>query len=196
VSAIDPRPLRADAQRNRDRLLEVAAQAFSQEGPEVTLDAIAKKAGVGIGTLYRHFATREALVDAAYRNELARLCDAADDLLQDTDPDKAMRIWMDRFVDYMTTKRGMADALRALIASGGDPFGQSRVRLTEAITKLLQAGAAAGLIRSDIEPGDVLTSLSGVSLAAGEPEQRDLARRLLDLLMDGLRYNAATPEPR
>ena len=196
MSAIDPRPLRADAQRNRDRLLEVAAQAFSQEGPEVTLDAIAKKAGVGIGTLYRHFATREALVDAAYRNELARLCDAADDLLQDMDPDKAMRIWMDRFVDYMTTKRGMADALRALIASGGDPFGQSRVRLTEAITKLLQAGAAAGLIRSDVEPGDVLTSLSGVSLAAGEPEQRDLARRLLDLLMDGLRYNAAAPEPR
>jgi ABC-type Fe3+ transport system substrate-binding protein len=106
-------------------------------------------------------------------------------------PDDATRAWMDRFVDYMTTKRGMADALRAVIASGGSPFAQSRNRLTAAITALLQAGAAAGTIRPDIEPGDVLASLSGVSLAAGEPPQRDQARRLLDLLMDGLRYRAA-----
>jgi AcrR family transcriptional regulator len=180
--------LRVDAQRNRDRLLEAAVQAFSQEGPDVTLDAIAKDAGVGIGTLYRHFPTREALVEAAYRNELARLCDAVPDLLQTMPPDQAMRTWMDRFVDYMTTKRGMADALRALIASGGNPYAQSRDRLTAAITTLLQAGAAAGTVRSDIEPGDVLVSLSGVSLAAGEPAQREQARRLLDLLMDGLRY--------
>jgi AcrR family transcriptional regulator len=180
--------LRVDAQRNRDRLLEAAVRAFSREGPDVTLDAIAKDAGVGIGTLYRHFPTREALVEAAYRNELARLCDAVPDLLQTMPPDQAMRTWMDRFVDYMTTKRGMADALRALIASGGNPYAQSRDRLTAAITTLLQAGAAAGTVRSDIEPGDVLVSLSGVSLAAGEPAQREQARRLLDLLMDGLRY--------
>lgn len=182
------RPLRVDAQRNRDRLLDAAVRAFSQEGPDVTLDAIAKDAAVGIGTLYRHFPTREALVEAAYRNELARLCDAVPDLLQTMPPDEAMRTWMDRFVDYMTTKRGMADALRALIASGGNPYAQSRDRLTAAITTLLQAGAAAGTVRSDIEPGDVLVSLSGVSLAAGEPAQREQARRLLDLLMDGLRY--------
>ena len=182
------RPLRADAQRNRERLLAVVVRAFSQEGPDVTLESIARDAGVGIGTLYRHFPTREALVEAAYRNELGRLCDAAADLLRAAPPDEATRTWMDRFIDYMTTKRGMADALRAVIASGGDPFAQTRGRLLGAITALLGAGAAAGTIRGDVEPGDVLASLSGVSLAAGEPAQRDQARRMLDLLMDGLRY--------
>jgi AcrR family transcriptional regulator len=181
------RPLRADARRNRDRLLEVAVRAFSQDGPDVTLDAIAKEAGVGIGTLYRHFPTREALIDAAYRNELARLCDSADDLLREMPPDKALRAWMDRFIDYMGTKRGMGDALRALIASGGDPFSESRGRLTDAITTLLRAGAAAGTVRPDVEPDDVLISLSGVSLATTDPDRRDQAGRLLDLLMDGLR---------
>jgi AcrR family transcriptional regulator len=193
VSATGHRPLRADAQRNRDRLLAVAVRAFSQDGPEVTLDAIAKEAGVGIGTLYRHFPTRETLVEAAYRNELTKLCDAAPDLLQSLPPDEATRTWMDHFVDYMTTKRGMADALRAVIASGGNPFAHSRDQLVATIRTLLQAGAATGLLRSDIEPDDVLMSLSGVSLAAGLPAQRDQARRLLDLLMDGLRYRATTP---
>lgn len=186
----DARPLRADAQRNRALLLDAAVRAFSGGGPEVTLEAIAKDAGVGIGTLYRHFPTREALVEEAYRNELARLCDAAADLLRTMPPDEATRAWMDRFVDYMTTKRGMAEALRALIASGRNPYAHSRDRMIAAITDLLGAGAAAGTVRADIDPGDVLASLSGVSLAAGEPAQRDLARRLLDLLMDGLRYRA------
>ena len=192
MPATGARPLRADAQRNHDRLLDTAVRAFSRDGPDVTLEAIAKEAGVGIGTLYRRFPTREALVEAAYRNELARLCDAVADLLQSMPPDEATRAWMDRFVDYMTTKRGMADALRAVIASGGDPYAQSRDRLTVAITTLLHAGAAAGTLRPDIEPGDVLVSLSGVSLAAGEAAQRDQAGRLLDLLMDGLRYRATS----
>ena len=182
------KPLRADAQRNRDRLLAVAVRAFSKDGPDVTLESIARDAGVGIGTLYRHFPTREALVEAVYRKDLAQLCDAAADLLRAAPPDQATRAWMDRFIDYMITKRGMADALRALIASGGDPFVQSRGRLLGAITMLLAAGVAVGTIRGDVEPGDVLASLSGVSLAAGEPARRDQARRMLDLLMDGLRY--------
>jgi AcrR family transcriptional regulator len=185
------RTLRADARRNRDRLLSVAVRAFSQDGPDVTLDAIAKDAGVGIGTLYRHFPTREALIEAAYRSELARLCDAVPDLLRDMPPDEATRAWMDRYIEYMTTKRGMAGALRAVIASGGTPYAQSRDRLITAITSLLQAGAASGTLRADIEPADVLASLSGISLAAGEPAQRAQARRLLDLLMDGLRYRGA-----
>jgi AcrR family transcriptional regulator len=185
------KPLRADAQRNRTRLLEAAVRAFSQDGPDVTLDAIAKDACVGIGTLYRHFPTRESLVEAAYRNELDRLCDAATELGQELAPEAAMRAWMDRFVDYMTTKRGMSDALRCVIASGGNPFSHSRDRMTAAITTLLQAGVAAGTIRPDIEPADVLASLSGVTLAAGDPAQRGQARRLLDLLMDGLRYQPA-----
>ncbi|MCM2423473.1 TetR/AcrR family transcriptional regulator [Streptomyces sp. RKAG293] len=193
MPATGPRPLRADAQRNRDRVLAAAVRAFSQDGPEVTLDAIAKDAGVGIGTLYRHFPTREALVDAAYHNELTKLCDAAERLLATMAPDEATRTWMDHFVDYMTAKRGMADALRALIASGGNPFAHSRDQLVAALTTLLTAGAAAGTVRSDVDPGDVLVSLSGVSLAAGEPAQRELARRLLDLLMDGLRYRSGAP---
>jgi AcrR family transcriptional regulator len=183
------RPLRADAQRNRDRLLDSAVRAFSRESSaEVTLDAIAKDAGVGIGTLYRHFPTREALVEATYRNELARLCDAAPELLRTAPPDRALRQWMDRFVDYMTTKRGMADALRAVVASGGNPFAESRARMTAAVTTLLKAGAADGTLRPDVEPGDVVVTLSGVSLAAGDPAQRQQAGRVLDLLMDGLRY--------
>ncbi len=190
MPATGARPLRADAQRNRERLLDAAVRAFSQDGPEVTLDAIAKDAGVGIGTLYRHFPTREALVEAAYRNELARLCDSVPDLLAALPPDQATRMWMNRFVDYMTTKRGMADALRAVIASGGNPYSESRGRLLTAITALLDAGAAAGTVRPDVDPGDVLTSLSGVSMATVDPAQRDRAGRVLDLLMDGLRYRA------
>jgi AcrR family transcriptional regulator len=161
----------------------------------VTLEAIAKDAGVGIGTLYRHFPTREALVEAAYRNELARLCDVVPELLAAEPPDQAMRIWMDRFVDYMTTKHGMADALRAVIASGGNPFAESRDRLLAAVTALLEAGVAAGTLRSDIAPSDVLTSLSGVSMVTANQAQPDQARRILDLLMDGLRYRAAQPSP-
>ena len=178
------RALRADARRNRDRLLEVAVRAFSQDGPDVPLDAIAREAGVGIGTLYRHFPTREALVEAAYRTELDKLCDAAPVLLSTLRPDRALRAWMDRFVDYMTTKRGMAEALKAVIASGGNPYAVSRDRLLAAVGLLLDGGTSAGLLRADVPAADVLTSLSGVTLAATE---RDQAGRLLDLLVDGLR---------
>ena len=177
------RPLRADARRNRDRLLAVAVRAFSQEGPDVPLDAIAREAGVGIGTLYRHFPTREALVEAAYRTELDKLCDAAPTLLRQLPPDRALRAWMDRFVDYMTTKRGMAEALKAVIASGGNPYAVSRDRLLEAVGSLLAAGAAAGVLRADVDPADVLAALSGVTLAAAERAQ---AGRLLDLLLAAL----------
>jgi AcrR family transcriptional regulator len=168
-------------------LLEAAVSAFSREGPDATLDAIAKDAGVGIGTLYRRFPTREALIEAAYRNELARLCDAAPRLRESMLPDAALREWMDRFLDYMRTKRGMADALRVVIASGADPFAQSRARLLAAITELLDASAATGATREDVQPADVMASLSGISLAAGGRDQREQAERLLDLLMDGLR---------
>jgi AcrR family transcriptional regulator len=185
------RALRADAQRNYDRLLNEAVQAFANGEADVTLDAIAKAAGVGIGTLYRHFPTREALVEAAYRKELARLCDAVPRLLRSQPPDKAIRSWMDRFINYMTTKRYLADALRAVIASGGDPYAESRTRLLAAITALLDAGIMTGTLRSGVEPNDVLLALSGVSLAAGEPTQRRQAGRLLDLLVDGLRYRSS-----
>lgn len=184
------RALRADAQRNRDRILEAAAQAFTRDGSLATLDAIAKEAGVGIGTLYRHFPTREALVDAAYQNELARLCDAADELLVDLPADRALRAWMDRFVEYMTTKRGMGEALRALIAAGGDPFARSWDRMVAATTTLVRAAVAAGAVRDDADPSDVLRAIGAVAMALGDAGQRDQAGRLLDLIMDGLRYRA------
>jgi AcrR family transcriptional regulator len=190
MNAPQTRPLRADAQRNRDRLLAAAVRAFSTAWPGATLEAIAKDAGVGIGTLYRHFPTREALVEAAYRNELARLCDAVGDLLAEDPADVALRTWMDRYVDYMVTKRGMADALRAVIASGGNPYNESRARLTTAIQTLLTAGVQGGVLRSDIEALDVFTALSGITLAVGAPEHRQQAGRQLDLLMDALRYRA------
>lgn len=182
------RPLRADALRNRQRLLDAAVHAFSTAGADVTLDRIAKEAGVGIGTLYRHFPTREALIEAAYRNELAKLCDAVPELLAALPADQAFRAWMDRFVDYLSTKRGMADALRLAIASGANPYAHSRDRLLAALGELLAAGAAAGAVRSDVAPADVLAGLSGVCLVAGGPDQREQAGRLLDLLMDGLRH--------
>jgi AcrR family transcriptional regulator len=183
--------VRADAQRNRDRILDAAARAFTRDGDAVTLDAIAREAGVGIGTLYRHFPTREALVDAAYQNELARLCDAADELRSRLPPDEALRTWMDRFVDYMTTKRGMGEALRALIAAGGDPFAKSWDRMLAATAMLLRAAIHVGAVRDDVDPDDVLRAIGAVSLAIGNPGQRDQATRLLDLIMDGLRYRPA-----
>lgn len=183
------KPLRADARRNRERLLEVAVQAFSTPGRDVSLEAIAKAAGVGIGTLYRHFPTREALVEAAYRSEVARLCDAVPGLLESAPPEVAMRAWMDRFVQYMTAKRGMLDTLRAILASGGDPFTETKGRLRTAVGEFLEAGAAAGTLRADVDPADVLAAVSGVTLTTADREQ---AGRLLDLIMDGLR----APGPR
>lgn len=185
------RPLRADAQRNRELLLSAAVAAFARNSADVTLESIAKDAGVGIGTLYRHFPSREALVDAAYRSELARLCDRVPELLAESSADKALRTWMDLFLEYMTTKRGMSEALRKVIASGGNPFTESRARLLAAFTVLLMAGAADGTLRTDIDAADLMASVSGVSLATGEPGQREQAGRLLDLLMDGLRFGAA-----
>jgi AcrR family transcriptional regulator len=184
------RRLRADAQRNREQLLAAAVTAFSREDPEVTLESIARDAGVGIGTLYRHFPTREALVDASYRSELGKLCDAVPELVTALPADKALRSWMDLFIEYTTTKRGMSDALRMVIASGGNPFAESRSRLLAAVSALMKSGAADGTLRTDVDAADLLASMTGVSLAVGDPAQRPKAGRLLDLLMDGLRSGA------
>lgn len=188
-----PGALRADARRNRERILEAAVRAFSEKGPDVAIDTIAKAAGVGSATLYRHFPTREALVEAAYRNELARVCDSAAKLLAEYAPDRAIRLWMDDFIDYVAAKQGMADALRAAVASGADPFAETLDKLGTALRTLLRAGADAGLLRPDIDPFDVGFSLAGVALITSAPDQRERAGRLLDLLLDGLRYGADGP---
>jgi AcrR family transcriptional regulator len=179
--------VRADARRNRDRLVEVARSAFTSGDGKVSLEAIAREAGVGIGTLYRHFPTRESLIEAVYRAELSRLCDSAGELLAGQPPDHALREWMDRFADYVTTKREMADALRAVIASGVITASHARAELSTAVQMLLDAGAAAGTLRGDRRAEDVVAAIVGVFLACGHPDQRDQAGRLLDLLMDGLR---------
>ncbi|MGH6655096.1 MAG: TetR/AcrR family transcriptional regulator [Actinocrinis sp.] len=186
MAGTGPRAPRADALRNRERLLEAAVRAFSQDG-EVTLEAIAKQAGVGIGTLYRHFPSREALVEAAYRDQLDRLVDPVPRLIDALPADEALRTWMDRFADYMTTKRDMGDALRKVIASGANPYSHSREKLLGAVKLLLDAAGRAGSVRTDLDAMDILSSMSGLTLAAGEPRQREQLGRMLDLLMDGLR---------
>ncbi|MEU4491936.1 helix-turn-helix domain-containing protein [Streptomyces sp. NPDC023998] len=180
------RPLRADAQRNRDKILSAAVRIFAEQGLDAHLERIAKEAGVGTGTLYRNFPTREILIEAAYRNELSRLCDAAPDLLATMEPREALRAWMGRFIDYATAKLGMADALRALVESGVNPYAQSHELMLAALTSLLDAGVRAGTIRSDIGATDMFAALTGIALASGKPEQREQAERLLDLTLDGL----------
>ncbi|GAA2832923.1 TetR/AcrR family transcriptional regulator [Crossiella cryophila] len=180
--------MRADAQRNREKLLKCAVRLFSERGPEVALDAVAKEAGVGIGTLYRHFPTREALIEAAYRNELAEVCEAAQELLAELPADQALRAWMDRFLAYWTTKSGMSAALNAVIATGANPYEQSRDLLDSAIRLLLTPAAESGALRTDVTSEEVLVAISGVALVAAAMGGRELAGRQLDLIMDGLRY--------
>ncbi|WP_399894533.1 TetR/AcrR family transcriptional regulator [Streptomyces sp. BBFR51] len=193
MSGATKRPLRADAQRNRDKILVAAVRVFSEEGLDAHLERIAKEAGVGSGTLYRNFPTREALIEAAYRNEVARLCDSVPGLLADLSPAEALRAWTRRFIDYATAKFGMADALRAVVASGGNPYADSRELIQAALSSLMDAGVAAGEIRSDIRPTDMFAALAGIALTSAHPEQREQAERLLDLVLDGLRPVARRP---
>lgn len=185
TSAHSNEPRRADAQRNRTRLLEAAADAFSHEDAP-TLDSIAKHAGVGIGTLYRHFPTREALVEAVYHVELARLCDSTEELLDAFAPEVALREWMGRYSTFVATKRGMADALQALIATGAVTKSGTAPLLTTAIQTILAAGSEAGTLRSDVRADDVAAVLGGILVVTGSADQGDQAERLLDLLMDAL----------
>ncbi|MCX5095722.1 TetR/AcrR family transcriptional regulator [Streptomyces sp. NBC_00365] len=183
------RPLRADAQRNRDKILSTASRVFAEQGLDAHLEHIAKEAGVGTATLYRNFPTREILIEAAYRNELARLCDAAPGLLAALPPREALRDWMGRFIDYATAKLGMAEALRAVVESGVNPYAHSREMMLEALTSLMDASVTAGTIRSDISATDMFAALTGIALASGKPDQRAQAERLLDLTLDGLSTN-------
>jgi Transcriptional regulator len=175
------RPLRADARRNRDKILAAAVRVFAEEGLDAHLERVAKEAGVGSATLYRNFPTREALIEAVYRNEVAQLCDAVPDLLATKPPYEALRAWTRLFLDYVTAKLGLADALRAIAASGSNPYGHSRDMIQAAITALMDACAAAGTIRTDISPSDMGAALAGIALTSAKPEQREQAERILDL---------------
>jgi AcrR family transcriptional regulator len=185
VSEPERRPgARSDAQRNRQRIIDAATRALTNAGATpVKIETIAREAGVGVGTLYRNFPSREALVEEVYRSELTRLCDLAPRLLTDHSPPDAMREWMRRYQDFVATKHGMAEALRAVIASGAITSLQTRQHLDGAIATILDAGRTDGSLRADVEPADVSASMAGVMLTAADPEQ---AARMLRLLVDGL----------
>jgi AcrR family transcriptional regulator len=187
LTEADTRAPRADAARNRDALLAVATRTFAAAEAEPSMRAIAREAGVGIATLYRHFPTRESLVDAVYRDQVERLTAGARDLLGQLPPAAAMRRWMDLFGDWIATKNGMLDTLLAMIEAGEIAHAQTRAELLAAITTILDAGRAAGDLRPDITAEDIAASLIGIFTVAGQPEHHAQASRLLNLLMDGLR---------
>lgn len=189
----DARPLRADAQRNRVKLLAVATEAFAEEGEDVALETIAARADVGIGTLYRHFHNRDALVAAAYRHEVNELCGSAAELLADQPGDEAFQAWAERFADYIATKRAMGNALRAA-ASDSPLFAETRERILGALRLLLDAGAADGTLRSDVDPKDVMRVMNGIFYLPDGPEWREHVGKMLDLITDGLRYRAPDRE--
>ncbi|MEV0188802.1 helix-turn-helix domain-containing protein [Kitasatospora purpeofusca] len=180
------RPLRADARRNREKILAAAVRVFTTQGLDAQMERVAKEAGVGSATLYRNFPTREALVEAVYRNEVARLCEAAPALLAAHPPMEALRVWTRMFLDYVTAKYGMIDALRAIAATGESPYGRSRELVRDAVATLMDACAAAGVIRTDIGPADLAAALEGIALTSAGADRRPQAERLLGLVLDGL----------
>ncbi|CAL9357928.1 hypothetical protein SUDANB58_00596 [Streptomyces sp. enrichment culture] len=180
------RPVRRDARRNRDKLIAAAQAAFAAAKSPVSLEAIARRAGVGIGTLYRHFPTREDLVDAVYATELDAVTESVPALLDRHPADIALRAWMGRYAAFVATKRGMMDTLCTGFASGRIAA-PSRERVTATIATLLEQGAAAGTLRADIDPDDVTTLFIGVFAAIADGASQERTDRLLDLLVDALR---------
>jgi AcrR family transcriptional regulator len=176
--------IRSDARRNRERLLDAAAAAFgAADGRPVSLESIARAAGVGIGTLYRHFPSRDLLAEAVYRAELAEVAAAAGQLLERHPPKEALRHWMDRYASFVAAKRGMADSLHAMVESGAVERSQTRASIVGAADTLLRAGAEDGSLRADVQADDVVSSLLGIFLASGSPDQMG---RMLDLLVAGV----------
>jgi AcrR family transcriptional regulator len=178
---------RADAQRNRDGLLEAAKAAFAEVGPEASLDEIARRASVGIGTLYRHFPTRDAIVEAVYRREVQQLADAALRLADALPPAEALRAWMRVFIDYIAAKKVIAPALKSLVGGGSALYADSSARINGAIALLVERARASGDIRPDADSADLLRALIGFAYVNSAPDWEASARRLVDLLIDGLR---------
>jgi AcrR family transcriptional regulator len=177
---------RSDSIRNRERLLKAATRVFSVGGPDASLEAVAKRAGVGIGTLYRHFPTREALFEAVYRREVDELGALAERLAQESSPVDALRQWLRANVQLVATKKGMLAAL-ALAAHGpSDLYAYSLERLTKAIGALLERAAAAGQIRADITAEDLLRALIGLCYSYDRPDWQATVTRLVDVFVDGL----------
>jgi AcrR family transcriptional regulator len=179
---------RVDAVRNRERVLEAAKAVFSAGGPEASLEAVARRAGVGIGTLYRHFPTREALFEAVYRREVEHLAELAEQLkADDVPPTDALRRWLRSNVEFVATKKGMSAALALAAHSSTELSAYSFERLTKAVGALLNRAVAAGEIRADISPEDLLRALVGMCYMHDQPGWQASVLRLLDVFVDGLR---------
>src|SRR5712671_2246566 len=183
---------RADAARNRERVLEAAKAVFSAGGPEASLEAVARTAGVGIGTLYRHFPTREALFEAVYRREVQQLADLAERLKEEAEPVEALRQWMRSNVRFVATKKGMSAALALAAYKPSDLFSYSFDQLTRAVGGLLDRAIAAGEIREDISPEDLLRALVGMCYMHDQPGWQTSVLRLVDVFIDGLRIRPDT----
>ncbi len=178
---------RADARRNRDGLLEAAKAAFAEVGSEASLEEIARRADVGIGTLYRHFPTRDAIVEAVYRREVQQLADAAPRLADSLPPAEALRAWMRVFIDYIAAKKVIAPALKSLVEAGSTLYADSSARINGAIALLVERAQACGDIRPDADSADLLRALIGFAYVNSAPDWEASALRLIDLLIDGLR---------
>ncbi|MEE6177238.1 TetR/AcrR family transcriptional regulator [Mycobacterium sp. 050134] len=180
--------VRSDAARNRQALIEVASRLFAAAGggDEPSLRQIAREAGVGVGTLFRHFPTREALVEAVYQDQVRRLTEGADDLLATYPPAQAMRRWMNLFTEWLATKNGMLGTLRAMINNEQLGSGHTRVELLAAIDKILAAGRTAGDIGAHVTSEDVAAGLIGIFSVAPTTGNGEQAARLLDIFMKGL----------
>jgi AcrR family transcriptional regulator len=176
---------RADAARNRERILEVAKQAFTRSGADTSLDDIAKEAGVGPGTLYRHFPTREELLKAVYRTEVEKLAAAEQKFAETMPPIEALRAWLLLFVDAVATKQIIAPALNALVGDHKKVFEASYAQIHEAIRALVKRAVQSGDIRRDLDSMDLLRALVGVSNVASSPNWQQSARRLVDILVSG-----------
>jgi AcrR family transcriptional regulator len=176
---------RADAARNRERILEVAKQAFTRSGADTSLDDIAKEAGVGPGTLYRHFPKREELLKAVYRTEVEKLAAAEQKFAETMPPIEALRAWLLLFVDAVATKQIIAPALNALVGEHKKVFEASYAQIHEAIRALVKRAVQSGDIRKDLDPMDLLRALVGVSNVASSPDWQQSARRLVDILVSG-----------
>jgi AcrR family transcriptional regulator len=178
---------RADAERNRLRLLETAKAAFAGKGSDVSLEEIAQSAAVGIGTLYRHFPNRDALIAAVYRNETEQLGHAAERLAETRPPVEALREWMILFIDYIATKQGMYAALNSLVDGTSDLYATSGRQISEAIGLLTSRAVANHDIELDIDPLDLLRAVAGVANASAGPHWKIAATRVVDIMIAGLR---------
>jgi AcrR family transcriptional regulator len=178
---------RADAQRNRERILDVAKEAFTRSGADTSLDDIAREAGVGPGTLYRHFPTREALLEAVYRSEVEKLAAAERTFAQEMPPIEALRAWMLLFVDHIAAKKIIAPVLNALIGDPKKVFEASHAQIWDAIRALVRRAIKSGDIRADLDPIDLLRALIGVANVGTSPDWQQSARRLVDILITGSR---------